>query len=63
MLIDDADLEQTKLRVLDLGANKISKLENVSHSSELEEFWVRPNLAYDVYHLMRFGKHRPITTS
>lgn len=40
--------EQTKLRVLDLGANKISKLENVSHLSELEEFWVRPHFAYDV---------------
>jgi protein phosphatase 1 regulatory subunit 7 len=32
-------LEQTKLRVLDVCANEIEHLENVSHLTELEEFW------------------------
>lgn len=31
-----------KLKTLDVGANKIEKIENVSHLKELEEFWVRP---------------------
>ena len=31
---------QTKLTTLDLGANFISKLENVAHLSQLEELWV-----------------------
>ena len=31
---------QIKLRVLDVGANRISKIENISHLVHLEEFWV-----------------------
>lgn len=31
-----------KLKTLDVGANKIEKIENVSHLKELEEFWVSP---------------------
>lgn len=32
---------QPKLRVLDVGNNFITDVENISHLSNLEEFWVR----------------------
>jgi hypothetical protein len=31
---------QTKLKTLDVGHNMIEEIENISHLSELEEFWV-----------------------
>lgn len=31
---------QVKLRTLDVGNNEIEEIENISHLSELEEFWV-----------------------
>ena len=33
---------QTKLKTLDVGNNQITTIENISHLSQLEEFWVRP---------------------
>lgn len=37
-----AEAMQTKLRTLDIGNNQIEEIENISHLSELEEFWVCP---------------------
>lgn len=36
----------TKLRTLDIANNKVSKLENISHLTLLEEFWVRHAVMY-----------------
>ena len=33
---------QLKLKTLDVGNNQISKIENISHLKNLEEFWVSP---------------------
>lgn len=33
-------LLQVKLDTLDIAGNKIRKIENVAHLSELQEFWV-----------------------
>ena len=33
-------IKQTKLRVLDIGNNFIQDIENVSHLTAIEEFWV-----------------------
>ena len=35
---------QVKLQTLDVAGNKIKKIENLSHLSELEEFWVKKHL-------------------
>lgn len=32
---------QLKLQTLDIGNNRIPKIENISHLEALEEFWVR----------------------
>lgn len=32
---------QKKLTTLDIAANRIKKIENISHLTELQEFWVR----------------------
>lgn len=34
---------QLKLRVLDIGNNRISKIENIAHLLHLEEFWASYN--------------------
>lgn len=31
---------QKKLTTLDIAANRIKKIENISHLTELQEFWV-----------------------
>jgi protein phosphatase 1 regulatory subunit 7 len=31
---------QLKLKTLDVGNNRISKIENIAHLKNLEEFWV-----------------------
>lgn len=33
-------LSQKKLTTLDIAANRIKKIENISHLTELKEFWV-----------------------
>lgn len=33
-------LFQNKLTMLDIASNRIKKIENVSHLTELQEFWV-----------------------
>jgi hypothetical protein len=35
-------LPQKKLTTLDIAANRVKKIENISHLTELQEFWVRP---------------------
>lgn len=32
---------QKKLTTLDIAANRIKRIENISHLTELQEFWVR----------------------
>lgn len=32
---------QKKLTTLDIAANRIKRIENISHLAELQEFWVR----------------------
>lgn len=34
-------LSQKKLTTLDIAANRIKKIENISHLTDLQEFWVR----------------------
>jgi len=34
-------LSQKKLTTLDIAANRVKKIENISHLTELQEFWVR----------------------
>jgi protein phosphatase 1 regulatory subunit 7 len=41
---DMANRKQVKLTTLDIGNNEIEEIENISHLSELQEFWVRPTL-------------------
>lgn len=38
-------LVQNKLTMLDIASNRIKKIENVSHLTELQEFWVSADLA------------------
>ena len=33
-------LPQKKLTTLDIAANRVKKIENISHLTELQEFWV-----------------------
>lgn len=33
--------EQKKLTTLDIAANRVKKIENISHLTELQEFWVQ----------------------
>jgi len=35
----------TKLKTLDIGANKVEKIEGISHLKDLEEFWVSTSTA------------------
>lgn len=39
---------QKKLRTLDVGNNAISKIENIAHLAELEEFWASGNQIPDL---------------
>jgi Leucine-rich repeat (LRR) protein len=32
---------QKKLTTLDIAANRVKKIENISHLTDLQEFWVR----------------------
>lgn len=44
-VIEADPVSQLKLKTLDIGNNTIEEIENISHLTELEEFWVRPSLS------------------
>ena len=37
----------SKLKTLDMACNRIKKIENVDHLTELEEFWVCMTLKFE----------------
>lgn len=45
-------LFQNKLTMLDIASNRIKKIENISHLTELQEFWVSFNLSRIGIHLL-----------
>lgn len=54
MLIDHN--VQLKLRVLDIGNNFIQDIENVSHLTAMEEFWVRAPLTWLAWQVLTRGQ-------
>lgn len=42
---------QKKLTTLDIAANRIKRIENIGHLTELQEFWVCSTGPVDVFHL------------
>lgn len=50
--------DQTKLRTLDVGNNMIEEIENISHLSELEEFWVSISAFVEIFGLEEIDGRR-----